>query len=164
MEATVDMEPVPGLVKEQISDGEEDEAPGVENCDDDIAFQAMSLNRMCDPMMPMQMALIHQTEHMGACTANEQTLMEAVRADDNWQKQLQSNSESASDAESDEELIETNEPVSLFGLFRMEPCLVAAKKYTLWLHMCTYVQCTMVCPGATENDLYLCERCLILSG
>ncbi len=51
----------------------------------------------------------------------------------------------------------SDELVGLLSLFRTEPCLIAAKKYTLWLHTHTYVQCTVVSPGGAENDLYLCE-------
>ncbi len=59
--------------------------------------------------------------------------------------------------ESDLDVIDSDEPVGLFGLYSMEPCLVTAKKYILWPDMCTYIQCQLICPGGAENDLYLCE-------
>ncbi len=73
------MEPVPSLVVDQLIDEEEeDEALGLDSSADDIAFETMSWDRVCNPMTPAQMALIHQTERVGDCTVNEQTLMEAV--------------------------------------------------------------------------------------
>ncbi len=61
------------------------------------------------------------------------------------------------ETESDWESTDLDEPVGLFRLHSTEPCLVTAKKYTLWPHTHTYVQCQVICPDAAENDIYLCE-------
>ncbi len=157
LEVEADPDPAPGLVTDPIVEEETDEAPGLEECTDEVEFETMSWNRMCDPMTPAQMALIHQTERVSDCTVKEQTLTDAVHADNKWQEQFQLSNRSATETESDPELTKLNEPVGLFGLYGTEPCLVTGKKYTLWPHMHTYVQCTTICLGGAENGLYLCE-------
>ncbi len=79
----------------------------------------------------------------------------------NWQETFQSCGarmpETESSWESDWESSDPDEPVGLFGLHVSDPCLVMTKKYTLWLHTHTYVQCQVICLDANEGDLYLCE-------
>ncbi len=70
---------------------------------------------------------------------------------------FQSRDECVPETESDSELSDSDKLVGLFRLHALEPCLVMAKKYTLWPHTCTYVQCQVICPDAVEGELYLCE-------
>ncbi len=118
---------------------------------------------MCDLLSPEQMSLIHQMElahHMNMCH-NMRNLNSEVRADVQWQEKFQSRGEcvpeTESDWESDLESSDSDELVGLFGLHTSELCLVTAKKFTLWPHTRTYVQCQVICPDAIESDLYLCE-------
>ncbi len=78
-----------------------------------------------------------------------------------WQETFQSRGERVPETESgwesDWESSDSDEPVGLFRLHCSELCLVMAKKYTLWPHTRTYVQCQVICPDAAESDLYLCE-------
>ncbi len=74
-----------------------------------------------------------------------------------WQEMFQSCKQSMPETESDWDSSDSDEPVGLFVLHCSEPCLVTAKKYILWPHTHTYVQCQVICPDAIESDLYLCE-------
>ncbi len=78
-------------------------------------------------MTPTQMALIHQMEQVSECTGKERTLTEAVRTDEQWQKQFQSSNRNVSEMESDPDVLDPDELVGLFGLHSTEPCLVTAK-------------------------------------
>ncbi len=110
-DVSMEIEEAPGLVNDEAMDEQTDAVPDLESCADEVAFETMSWDRMCDLMTPAQMALIHQTEHMGDHLMIEWTLTEVVRADDNWQEQFHSLSGLASDADSDQESIDPDDPM-----------------------------------------------------
>ncbi len=95
---------------------------------------------------------------MAVGTAN---LNEATRTNVDWQAAHQSHDacapETETDWQSDKESSDSDEPVGLFALHVSKPCLAMTRKYTLWLHMRTYVECQVICPDASEGDLYLCK-------
>ncbi len=116
VDVDTDTDQRPGLVGDPVDEEEIDKAPGVEVCIDEVEFEPMTWDQMCDPMSPVQMALIHQMEHVGGCTGTEQTLTEAVQTDAQWQKQFQSSNRNASETESDPDMIDLDELVGLCGL------------------------------------------------
>ncbi len=93
----------------------------------------MSWTQMCDPLSPEQMSMIHRMEHshnMNMCP-NMRSLNSEVQADVQWQETFQSRSERVPEMESgwesDWESSDLDEPVGLFGLHCLEPCLVRPK-------------------------------------
>ncbi len=123
---------------------------------------------MALPFTPAQLASIHQTEMsqntgtVGMCNVNNE-----ARADVKWQETLQSAKrvcEDESNWESDGSITDPDEPVGLFGLQASGPCLVMTRKYTLWPHTCTYVECQVICPDAQEGESTFVKRCLIWTG
>ncbi len=125
----------------------------------DEQFTPMLWAWMCELLSPEQLSMIHrmELEHVCACPHLGQTLTSEVQMDVQWQETFQSHGERVPETEFDWELTDSDELVGLFRLQSTEPCLVTAKKYTLWPHTCTYGQCQVICPDAAENGLYLCE-------
>ncbi len=113
--------------------------------------------RMSQPFSAEQMAMIHATEmnhYINMLPMRH--INDEAHADVQWQQMLQACSECVPEMESSCES-DLDELLGLFRLHISESCLATAKKYTLWLHTRTYVQCQAICPDAVEGKLYLCE-------
>ncbi|MCP4539893.1 MAG: hypothetical protein GY832_22365, partial [Chloroflexi bacterium] len=179
-------EPVLEVVADQ--DDEDDEPPGlIPIPEEEWAAAAPSMGAAADrerlaawyvaqqaecdqgsqsaPFSPEQLARIRRTELTNSLIAmGHGQLSEEVQVDDEWQTTFQSPKQevSATDAEcgSNTDSDDPNAPIGLFGLHSSASCLVTTRKFTLWPHTRTYVECQVICPGATEGDLYLCEALL----
>ncbi len=112
---------------------------------------------MSQPFSAEQMAMIHamETDHYVNLFPMH-CINDETHADMQWQHMFQARSKCVPEMESSCKS-DSDELLGLFGLHISESCLVMAKKYTLWLHTRTYVQCQVICLNADEGELYLCE-------
>ncbi len=105
---------------------------------------AWATTSIAAPFSPGQLASIHRTEiNANIIAAGMSSISNDVHADVNWQETFQSDIQ-RNDTDSEGNSTDSDEPVGLFGLYPLEPCLVTARRCTLGAHTRTYVECCVV--------------------